>query len=217
LRSAIKLANVFHGVINIPAGTYNIAGSLLIDQPSGVEFKGSGHETTTIDGSGADRILWVSHINANVAMRDPDNKTLRINDSVIRNNAAGFGGGISVFSNGTLTLEDSPISGSLTKGNGGGLYVEGVAFLRHVTLTGNTGLSGDALSDCANGLTGFGANIISSASSCTISGGTIIDLDPLLAGLDDNGGPTLTHMPAVNSPAVDAIECFLGESTDQRG
>jgi hypothetical protein len=50
-----------------------------------------------------------------------------------------------------------------------------------------------------------------------------LGLDPLLAGLADNGGPTPTLLPADVSPLVDAIplpDCtagFLGIVTDQRG
>ena len=40
--------------------------------------------------------------------------------------------------------------------------------------------------------------------------------DPLLGPLADNGGPTPTHMPMNDSPAIDAGR-DNGESRDQRG
>lgn len=41
--------------------------------------------------------------------------------------------------------------------------------------------------------------------------------DPKLGPLQDNGGPTRTHLPAPDSPAVDAGNEFTGLGTDQRG
>lgn len=49
------------------------------------------------------------------------------------------------------------------------------------------------------------------------SGGGIIDADPLLGPLQDNGGFTLTMQPAVGSPALDAGNGSECASDDQRG
>ena len=52
--------------------------------------------------------------------------------------------------------------------------------------------------------------------SCLYKSGTgNINKPPLIEDLADNGGPTLTHMIAANSPAIDAAECSL--NFDQRG
>src|SRR5205823_2583386 len=56
-------------------------------------------------------------------------------------------------------------------------------------------------------------------STCTITGdptGNLIGVDPKLAPLASNGGPTQTHALLATSPAIDAgdISCA---STDQRG
>jgi len=45
----------------------------------------------------------------------------------------------------------------------------------------------------------------------------VIDADPLLAPLADNGGPTRTQLPAANSPAIDAGNSTSCASADQRG
>ncbi|MCX6023153.1 MAG: hypothetical protein NTZ05_15775, partial [Chloroflexi bacterium] len=45
----------------------------------------------------------------------------------------------------------------------------------------------------------------------------IININPLLSPLANNGGPTLTMLPAANSPAVNAGGATCGVSTDQRG
>ena len=59
-------------------------------------------------------------------------------------------------------------------------------------------------------------NSLSSDSSCTWIGiQNKSAVDPLLGSLGYHGGPTLTHVPAANSPAVDAgANC---PATDQRG
>jgi hypothetical protein len=43
----------------------------------------------------------------------------------------------------------------------------------------------------------------------------VIVANPLLAGLADNGGFTLTHALGAGSPAIDTGSCLV--STDQRG
>ena len=45
--------------------------------------------------------------------------------------------------------------------------------------------------------------------------GDRINTDPKLGPLQNNGGPTYTHLPASNSPATDAGDPTLG--MDQRG
>lgn len=44
-----------------------------------------------------------------------------------------------------------------------------------------------------------------------------IFLNPMLAPLADNGGTTKTHLPAANSPVIDAGTCVTALSADQRG
>jgi hypothetical protein len=68
-----------------------------------------------------------------------------------------------------------------------------------------------------------GSNIVSDT-SCALAGvGDVEGVDPLLGELAHNGGPTETHLPAANSPAVDLIPvgsadlCDGSVTTDQRG
>jgi hypothetical protein len=46
---------------------------------------------------------------------------------------------------------------------------------------------------------------------------TIITNNPRLGALADNGGPTLTHLPLADSPAIDAGNNLPGFGNDQRG
>ncbi|MCA9563773.1 MAG: hypothetical protein KC561_09805, partial [Myxococcales bacterium] len=73
---------------------------------------------------------------------------------------------------------------------------------------------------CEGEINSLGNNI-ENRDSCNLQGdGDMSDTDPLLLTLQDNGGPTLTHEPASESPAIDAAEEDCGSSAsgaDQRG
>jgi uncharacterized repeat protein (TIGR01451 family) len=49
------------------------------------------------------------------------------------------------------------------------------------------------------------------------SGKNQVGLDPLLGPLEENGGPTLTHMPQTGSPAIDQGTNSFALTSDQRG
>jgi hypothetical protein len=51
----------------------------------------------------------------------------------------------------------------------------------------------------------------------TPAGSNIFAVDPQLGVLDDNGGPTLTQLPSINSPVVDKGSAPGSLTTDQRG
>jgi CSLREA domain-containing protein len=144
----------------------------------------------------------------------------------------GFGGGI--FANrGSFTITNSTISGNTTFFAGGGIYSNITLALNNSTIGGNTagssaagGLGGGftgfvaasntifagntlvgSPSDCNGTLTSGGYNLIQSTAGCTITGtttGNILNQDPKLGFLGDNGGPTLTRALLTGSPAIDA-------------
>jgi hypothetical protein len=60
-------------------------------------------------------------------------------------------------------------------------------------------------------------NLIERFALTTVPGDTITGVDPLLGPLADNGGRTLTHMPASNSMAIGRGNNVLGFEVDQRG
>ena len=143
----------------------------------------------------------------------------------------GFGGGIS--NGGTLTISNSTISGNsaLTinnePGRGGGIGNGGSLHIANSTISNNSGSNGGGLYNSATMEIGdtilnrgdSGANIFNSGGTITSQGynlssdngsgyltgpGDQINTDPLLGPLQDNGGPTRTHRPYPNSPAIDA-------------
>ncbi len=146
--------------------------------------------------------------------------TLTLNNSTVSGNSAleGSGGGISnTLPASTLTLNNSTISdnsaiGAL--GNGSGIDNLGKLHIRNTIIAGN-------LDDDVYGIfTSEGHNLIGNAtggSGFRPDLGDLLNLDPLLGPLGDNGGPTPIHALLQGSPAIDADDNATCASEDQRG
>ena len=62
-----------------------------------------------------------------------------------------------------------------------------------------------------------GHNVFSDTPAAPLDPTDLINTDPLLGPLADNGGPTLTQALLPGSPAIDAGTAVSGVTTDQRG
>jgi predicted outer membrane repeat protein len=152
-----------------------------------------------------------------------------INSTISGNSAGESGGGIAVR---FLTITNSTISGNSAGNNGGGIASYGHAVIANSTLSGNSAGSGGGIYNYGNGQYGpleisnsilnagpLGENIFNNGGTVTSHGynvcsdngggyltgpGDQINTDPLLGPLQNNGGPTLTHIPLSGSPAIDA-------------
>ena len=152
-----------------------------------------------------------------------------VNCTVSGNSALESGGGVSHcdrtwLTNCTITNNSASGIGA----NGGGIYSSNQDIqLKNCIVSGNVSFDGP---DCHGPATSYGCNIIGDDSGCTLTPAEagippdLIDTDPQLGPLQDNGGPTLTHAIGIGSPAVDAIaegDCSTIEgetlTTDQRG
>jgi hypothetical protein len=151
------------------------------------------------------------------------NSFVVLNSSTLRNNVAKDGGALYNYQK--VTLVNVTLSTNGASATGGGLFNESgsSATLTNVTLSGNTANSGagianfgfaqlantiiansPAIANCSgNTLTSLGYNIDSGASCGLIQTGDRSQLDPKLGPLQNNGGPTWTHMPLSTSPAID--------------
>ncbi|HEV8417600.1 MAG TPA: right-handed parallel beta-helix repeat-containing protein [Candidatus Udaeobacter sp.] len=144
----------------------------------------------------------------------------------------GFGGGIS--NGGTLTISNSTISGNsaLTinqaPGCGGGIGNSGSLHIANSTISGNSAINGGAICnnaaplEMANSIlnagdvgqnifndggtiTSLGYNLSSDNGGGYLNGpGDQTNTNPILGPLQNNGGPTQTHRPYPQSPAIDA-------------
>ncbi len=160
--------------------------------------------------------------------------TITIDNSVTRHNS-GNGGGI--VTTGLMTVTNSTISGNYGGIVGGVRTQVGVTTLIHSTIAfnesyglrswdngtiklANSIVANNTSEECNVAFNGMILSLdfnLSSDTSCNlISSHDLPDTDPLLGALTDNGGDTVTHAPALNSPALDKGNCNSTIS-DQRG
>ena len=153
--------------------------------------------------------------------------TVTITNSTFSGNSAvgpydGVGGAIS--NNATLTIINSTFSGNSALNQGGGIYNAtsvGNPILTIGSTILNAGSSGGNIYNQASAyrtatVTSLGYNLSSDNGGGYLTAtGDQINTDPRLGPLQDNGGPTFTHLPASGSPVIDAGDPRLG--TDQRG
>ena len=165
----------------------------------------------------------------------------RIENSTITGNTAGHaGGGIYVYNeyDNPIEIVNSTVTGNVAGDTGGGLYnyafddpVEsgnGDVTVSSTVVAGNDATVGPDLANRVyeagdnpvqgTFLTGF--SLIGDTAGAPITetpaGSNILNADPQLGGLTNNGGPTQTMLPAATSPLVDA-GVANGLTTDQRG
>jgi Tol biopolymer transport system component len=145
--------------IEVPAGTYNVtAGELLISND--VDIVGAGARSTVIAGfAAASRVIEI-----HAAIVTIDSVTIEGGNETAGsgNTNPGVGGGIWVDANGTLTLQDSMVSGNAADTFGGGIYNDGrLTVLRSTIENNSTGGSGAGI---------YSAGPILSITNSTITG-----------------------------------------------
>ena len=113
-------------------------------------------------------------------------KRLIVTNSTVSGNTAGtLGGGITNI--GTLNLASSTITNNVAGQSGGGVSSFGASDVVNAT------------SSIVAGNTGGNISILGGLNTDT---NNLIDVDPLLGPLSDNGGPTKTHALLPGSPAL---------------
>ncbi len=130
----------------------------------------------------------------------------------------------STFTNNTSDTDDE--DNGLEGGGGIGLYTNGTLQIRNTIIVGNyRGGASPVDDDCIGTMVSEGYNLIVSGNGCPDNGATDVALtDPaqaLLESLADNGGATWTHAILAASPAINAGSCtdIDGDEVteDQRG
>jgi len=150
---------------------------------------------------------------------------------------SGRGGGVSVLGGafgGTPTVdtvvivEDSTICDNTTELYGGGIsvYRESGTMaveleLRNTIVAENFEGGGAVLGNCVEESPATVASLdfnLADDATCNLVGtDDLVVADAMLGVLADNGGPTMTHLPEVGSPAIDSGDDALCPATDQRG
>lgn len=137
------------------------------------------------------------------------------NTTVSSNTATASAGGIANGGGAQLQLSsvtvafnvaDSDANGS---GDGGGLANSATVTARNSLIGENSdgSTSGNIFPDCSGSLASDGYNLIENTTGCAIAGnttGNVTGLDPNLAGVLNNGGPTFTNAFPVGSPPHEA-------------
>lgn len=225
-------------------GILNLKTLTLID--SRVTGNTAGAEAGGISSIGATLTLIHSNVSENITdgraagIFSSGSTVSLIDSTVAENTAAGDGGGIHNRADSTLTITSSTVWGNSTSTAGGGIYNEnGEVTLTSSTVAGNTATSSGSGLYQSSGIVEVTGTILASAASTTPvcnttlggsynlstdascfvhDGMNLLDTDPQLGLLADNGGLTATMLPAPASPAVDAIPAMdCPTSADQRG
>src|SRR5262249_19875831 len=162
--------------------------------------------------------------------------TLTVTNSTVSSNRGDFGGGIYNY-HGTLTVTNSSVSSNIGY-NGGGIYNPfGTLTVTNSTISGNMGGgivdSGGTLharnTIIAGNTDPFDPDLYGNLGSLghnhngNTQGGSgfddtdLLNVNPLLGPLQDNGGPTFTMALLPGSPAIDAGDNTDAPDWDQRG
>lgn len=153
-----------------------------------------------------------------------------VNSTIAGNRADGTGGGLSVDPDAVLELNAVTVARNRADGDdnsvgsGGGVFANGgadVAFVENTLLARNR-TTADAFQDCDApaplGIASAGGNLLTTDTDCPFfdHAGDILDPQPEIGPLADNGGPTETIALLAGSPAIDeALASAPGR--DQRG
>lgn len=135
------------------------------------------------------------------------------NRDVITGGGGGSGGGIN--NSGILTMTNTTLSNNIG-GAGGGLANSSMLYFSNSLIANSVGGP-----DCVNTANVISANLnnLVEDGSCSQNGVKFRKGDPRLSLLQDNGGPTLTHIPLPGSPVLNAGDngSAAGLAFDQRG
>ncbi len=135
-----------------------------------------------------------------------------------------LGGGINTENGGSVTLVHSTVADNFsdgeqpqTAGRGGGIAITNSSLqIRNTILANNAAKSSGQ--DITGTLASSGYNIFENSSGGSgYSSTDLLDVNPLLGPLADNGGPTLTKALLPGSPAIDAGDNTDAPEWDQRG
>src|SRR5262249_27589411 len=192
---------------------------------------GGGYRIFTVD-SGTTVVLsglTITHGVADYGGGIFNQGTLTLTNATVSGNSARDRGG-GLYNDGTLHLTKGPRSGIpphgyyyyddyhyyYYSGFGGGIYIGGGTLTtRNTILAGNTATTGP---DLEGSLGSLGHNLIGNTSGGSGFDATdLLDVDPLLGPLQDNGGPTKTMALLARSPAPNPRDPDPLGGADPRG
>lgn len=205
------------------SGGFSFGGGLEAE-PSGAgsQISSSTLDANVADGSpgpgGADGLAV-----GGATFLESDNGPLAATDVTITGNIArastgsSEGGGIYFAGTGqVLTLTNSTLSANSTTGQGGNVYDDNGTIAMQNTIV-SAGVADPGSENCQSPAVSLGHNLDSHDQCGFHAAGDLINKDPVLGPLQNNGGPVQTMALQPGSPAVDAGGANACPATDARG
>lgn len=141
------------------------------------------------------------------------------NSTASGNTTAGDGAVLHGNTRSAATIRHSTITANSAGTGGGATASDGPLTIDHSILASNSSLAGAA--DIQGTVTSLTWSLLGDSSGATLASAAnnLLDVDPELEPIADNGGPTATLRPAPGSPVIDAGNPAFGgaPSIDQRG
>jgi len=165
--------------------------------------------------------------NSGGAIHCNEHEVTVIKNSTVSGNNSLYGGWNDIYGGGGIYFRNldtnayvynCTVVSNVANKNGGGFYLHSgtTPWIYSTIIAGNT--DGGSSNDVYGSFTNVDHCLIQYPDGAPIHGGNnITNQSPLLGPLADNGGPTLTHAPANDSPAKDAGSNPLSLLYDQRG
>ncbi len=203
-------------IMNSGGGSLSLAQTSVTHNSAGISYQGGGLFNTSIatitrctfsDNSAGDGAA-IANVNFSGAT-----SVLLLLSTLSGNHAYGRGGGLFNATDATADITDCTITAN-TSISGGGLFRQNTISMTGTILAGNTG---EQSPDVNGAIVSGGFNIIGN----TVGGvgfvpNDLLNTDPQIGPLQDNGGLTFTHALLVGSPARDSNNPWASVSTDQR-
>lgn len=149
------------------------------------------------------------------------NVTITTNVDRTATDGTAYGGGLYYGSGGAqAALTNATVSGNESLGSTTGGNQAGNAYLFNVGVQNtivNAGVGDPGAQNCAGTPTSLGHNLDSLKQCSFNASGDLVNTNPLLGPLQDNGGPVPTMALQPGSPAIDAGSDAPCPSTDARG
>jgi hypothetical protein len=158
---------------------------------------------------------------------------LTVSNSTLANNLAesgsydAFGGGVCI-AGGTASIDHSTLAGNQAAGGsvsnqalygyGGGIWTQSALQVYDTIVADNTAdLGPDLGGSGSGGFTSLGHNLIGNNSGSGYAASDLVNVNPDLGPLQNNGGPTQIMALLSGSPAINAGDNTNAPASDQRG
>jgi hypothetical protein len=201
------------GGINNYVGTMTIAGSSFISNTANLYGGGLANDggPTTVGGS-----TFYDNYTANYGGAVENTGSLALTNSTVSGNRAKInGGGLYWSTPGTFSLLNNTLVNNSAGTQGGNIYAGGSS--NSAIGLKNTIVAAGSPNNCDNHILSQGYNL-ESANSCGVGAtGDLVNTDPRLGPLQNNGGATWTHALLAGSPAIDHGTNSGCPAVDQRG